>query len=1120
MKRALLLTMGLAIVGPCVLAQAAPEVWTKAQTALDARDLELARTEAIAALNETTEDTPEEARLLDVLVEVGWRTNHGGDANVREWAEAAVRIKESTAAIDSLSLAVSWFNRAIILKNHEDLRAAETDYRRALQLRQRHLPPDHKDLAASHLGLGTIYFETGRYEQARSHYETSLQIREAITGPRSVAVANQLQRLGQLDLAQDMVAAAIEKLEQSVEMFRETDPRYTAIPAALSDLADAYEANLDPVSAHQALDAAVDWRRENDKPKALASALLRRGTFERDMGDLEAAARSLRESLDLRQRAYSPEHSRTLHVAERLAEVSLDLGNVAEAQELLEFALRVREQKANPRAKANTLLRLGRVQRSTGDYHSALRSNREAVRLYREADAPDEIVARAMNNVAVVEKSLGQRERAMATLQESLQLFRNSLGEDDANLVFALHNLAGMHLELDDLEPALALSLEARDLAQRSLRAEHGIHGDVLLRLAEIQFATRDDSAMATFALAIARIEEAFGADHPKLAWALERVGVAHLANGDVDEAFEAAQRAHAISLDHIFLTSRAFPERQSLRYLTEGHAGVDLLIATAVQHPSPHRAAAAWDAVAESRGMVLEEMAARRRAVTTSQDPALTELADELRRARQRLATGMVRGTAQRAQLEVLRQQREQAERNLARESQAFRQVVDARSTAWTQALDQLATTEAVVAYFQYRAHGDPLAQEREYCAFIATKTGGQSNLTCVDLGPVATIDTAVNDWRATILEEATRGQAAPLPSHRTGATLRQLVWDPLAPHLTRATHVRMVLDGGLHLVNFQALPTHDASHDDAAYLIETGPALVVLSTERDLSTKAATPASSDANGLLALGNVDFGPRQTMEATALRGTVCPRLAEVQFEPLPASGDEVRLVAGYWPANRRVILTGNAADETTFKKLAPGKRVLHLATHGFFLASCQTARPVRSGAGTRGIGGLSPRATGQVESLARTSPLLLAGLALAGANQRHEAQPERNDDGILTAEEIVELRLEGVEWAVLSACDSGTGRIESGEGVFGLRRAFELAGVQTVITSLWPVDDDATRRWMHTLYEAKFRRGLSTIEAVRATSLAQLMDLRGQDRPEYPFLWAGFTATGSPVATP
>ena len=118
------------------------------------------------------------------------------------------------------------------------------------------------------------------------------------------------------------------------------------------------------------------------------------------------------------------------------------------------------------------------------------------------------------------------------------------------------------------------------------------------------------------------------------------------------------------------------------------------------------------------------------------------------------------------------------------------------------------------------------------------------------------------------------------------------------------------------------------------------------------------------------------------------------------------------------------------------------------------------------------------------------------------------------DDGILTAEEVASLDLEGVEWAVLSACDTGVGEIKAGEGVFGLRRAFQVAGARTVVMSLWSVEDQSTRAWMRALYEGRFERHLSTADAVHQASLTVLRDRRAKGQSTHPFFWAAFVAAG------
>ena len=141
------------------------------------------------------------------------------------------------------------------------------------------------------------------------------------------------------------------------------------------------------------------------------------------------------------------------------------------------------------------------------------------------------------------------------------------------------------------------------------------------------------------------------------------------------------------------------------------------------------------------------------------------------------------------------------------------------------------------------------------------------------------------------------------------------------------------------------------------------------------------------------------------------------------------------------------------------------------------------------------------------------NPLRLSGLALAGANHRDSAAPGA-EDGVLTAEEIATLDLGATEWAVLSACDTGLGDISSGEGLFGLRRALQVAGARTVILSLWSVRDQDALRWMQSLYRARLVRQADTATAVRTANRELLAERRAAHDSTHPFYWAGFLATG------
>jgi CHAT domain-containing protein len=140
------------------------------------------------------------------------------------------------------------------------------------------------------------------------------------------------------------------------------------------------------------------------------------------------------------------------------------------------------------------------------------------------------------------------------------------------------------------------------------------------------------------------------------------------------------------------------------------------------------------------------------------------------------------------------------------------------------------------------------------------------------------------------------------------------------------------------------------------------------------------------------------------------------------------------------------------------------------------------------------------------------NPLLLSGLFLAGANLHGKGADELGtEDGILTAYEVSAMDLTGTEMVVLSACETALGRVEEGEGVYGLRRAFQVAGARTVISALWPVSDQATAEFMAELYANSEE---SIPERIRRLQLRKIKELRSAGQSDHPFYWAAFIATG------
>lgn len=561
---------------------------------------------------------------------------------------------------------------------------------------------------------------------------------------------------------------------------------------------------------------------------------------------------------------------------------------------------------------------------------------------------------------------------------------------------------------------------------------------------------------------------------------------------GDGARAFDMAQYSAGVRRQVIVETAPWLPDNDALRFAMNRRIIAGLLNTIGVEWTgaTPGMRREAWTATVNGRGLVLESMLRR---VRVQSDTSSSRSAGALRRD---LATQVIAALrAPDTREHALRRDSLRAEIR-HRELEAGGPAADMVDVTLDAVAGRLGTGSALVSYSRF-SYFD-VADSRNivwvprdwYAAFVLRP--GDPAPRVVELGRADSIDVAISAWRQSLL-----AQGASPAARAAGERVRKLVWDPLAAGLAGASDVYVVPDGELHRVNWYALPVgRDRFQVDEPLVLHR------LNHEREL----LAPAVSPGRGVLALGGMQYDGADSLVASAAPATQrllpsCRSFLDERFEALPASLGEARAVSAL---GRRLaagadtsqvqMLTGAAADEGAFKRLAPGRRVVHLATHAFVLgADC---------------------ARGTAADVLSQNPLVFSGIALAGANQWRTASANGTEDGLLTAEELAGMRLEGVEWLVLSGCESGLGQVNAWEGVYGLPRAAKQAGVRTLVVSLLPVDDDASRVWMQNLYEAHFAKGEPTALAVRTASRKALEWLRRTGRPTDPRHWASFVALG------
>ena len=929
---------------------------------------------------------------------------------------------------------------------------------RAVRIKEALLGPENPATARSLTLLGLLLYERSQYGEAGRLLRRGLEIRERALGPDDPIVARSLQYVATLEYQEGRDSTALSLIERAIDIERAAlpadDPRLGESMNVLASILyyDGDFARAGPLY-EQVLTIYLKAPRRNVLGVATCHNNL--GAVYSELGEYELSRRHLEESLALRRGRLGARHPLV----------------------------------------ASTLVSLGTTLESGGDLVGARARYEEGIRILRRAYGEEHSdYAWALMRLGRLEATVGRYPRARALLEEALGIQERVLGKSFPDLCWSVSGLAAVQ------------------------EAEH-----------------QPEAARRSYERALEILERAYGAVHPDRVRILNDYAAFLVRSGDSTQALDRALRSATARAEQLRFVTRGLAERQALTYLSFGTAGLDLAVELAAHGVGGDSGVRdAWDALIRSRTLVLDEMAWRQNLTArAAADSSLAATVHDVDAARRRYAGLLVRGARDedphrfRAKLDRAQEAAERAERDLAASSVRYRAEEARARIGWRDVLNAI-PPDAALAAFALCDTG----RAASYVVFVARP--GESPRV-LPLGPAREIDALVDRWVREIVSAPTRdrGAAARRAEARcrnAGEALRARIWDPLLAALDRASRVFVVPDGSLYRVNFSALPA-----GASGYLVDSGPLVHLLTSERDL-----VPAGSrhlEGTGLLALGGASFGEMTgragttgakvargisagRTRAAGARGPLpdCPEFRTVRFEPLPGAAREVDEIARLWPdSTSAVVLIGARASESELRRLVPGRLVLHLATHGFFLDAthCTVA------AGRRGIGGISvgsarepsPAAVAGIPRGSTGNPLRLSGLALAGANRREEAD-SGDEDGILTAEEVASLDLSAVEWAVLSACDTGVGRVQTGEGVLGLRRAFRIAGAHTVIMSLWAVDDLATLRWMKALYQARFRQGLETAEAIREADRNVLREQRAQSRSTHPFFWAGFVASG------
>ncbi|WP_162006678.1 CHAT domain-containing tetratricopeptide repeat protein [Roseimaritima sediminicola] len=990
------------------------------------------------------------ADSLNSLAGIHYRLGEYSEAELRQ--QEAMAILEKALGKEHPQYAASMSNMANIYMGMGKYARATLLQQQALAITERELGKEHPNYITGLLGLAELCFRIGDYPRAKMLWRESLALADKTTGQESRQYCSSLEGLASVYKKTGEYAQAA-TLHQQVLVIRgrlqgKGHPDYAVSLAALAQL---YHMLGDYLQAEPLYREALAIQDEvlGRKHPAYARSLNGLALLFDHRGDCRRADPLYREAMAILEEAVGKVHSDYANCLNDYAGMQQFVGNYRRAELLLQEALSIQEE-------------------IVGKEHSDY--------------------AVCLSNLAGLYVRMGNYRRAEALFREALGIVHAVLGKGHYSYAFIVHDMAELCRDIGDYGRSVSLFKEALAARERLLGDMHPLCADTMSGLAGTYFKNGDfNRAEPLFCEALAIHRETFGPDHPTFAVSLSNLAALYYSMSDFPRAKSLYERAIDVTIAHIEDTSLVLSEQQqlamgkALRYQLDGYLRCCL-----DGNLAPRAAisrSVAW------KGATLVRQRALRKAAA---DPAIAGSFSELRTLAQRLSAlsqsvpGPEGLQAWNNQLAELVDQKEKLERSLMQKSAAFREAEQRVALEDIEAA--LPDNAVLVDYLEFAGPDGP--------ALLAAVIRAGAEPVLLSLGSATRAEESIVVWRQSYGVKPTAEAA--------GQMLRDQLWEPLRPYLDDCDLVMVSTDGVLGRLPLAALP----GSESGTYLIEDH-RLVTIPVPQLLPVLVRSDLPRLERDLLLMGDIDYeesseqlvpqAPSQTPRQRRWNRSGLPRAVrgEKNWKPLTETRNEVEFIGGlyrrlYQPGQDAIVdLRQAEATESAFIAYAPRSMFVHLATHGFFAApQVKSTQSPKLIAGYGRSGSLFYRQ--RREMVRGFSPGQLSGLVFAGANDPPPIDPFQEtspDDGILTADEIASLPMEGVRLIVLSACETGLGEVAGGEGLLGIQRGFQVAGARSTVASLWKVNDAATRRLMQEFYTNYLDKEMSLVDALREAQL-------------------------------
>ena len=958
-------------------------------------------------------------------------------------------------------------NLGVLYHKINQYSAAEPLFKQAMAIIEAKKGEEHPEYATCANNLAFLYKDLGKYPQTEELFKKTLAIRKRLLGETHPFYLGSLRELA--------------TLYNSTNKYMLAEPLYIEILAITKNTKGVVSSDY-VVSLS---DLAILYQR---------------------LGNYFAAEPLYQEALVVLRKSAGDNEINYAILLDNLANLYGSMGKFAEAEPLLLESLTIRKKilGEDHLDYSYSLNSLGVFYMRTGNYSASKPLLQQAVSLRKKLlGAEDPIYINTLGNLAGLYDNMGNNEGAKSLYIEVMNVRRKMLGEEDPDYAMSLHNLAALYEFEGRYSVAEPLWKKALAIAKKTLDEDHPSYLQILNGLGSLYISMSNFSeAELLLQSVLTSRKKLLGEEHPDYITSLSNLAALYLKKKDYVNAEKYCTESSRIMISHTEKNWISFSEEEKLKWWENERGFFQLSPSLLYNHPSvsPGFIKQTFAQQLQLKGFVLNNGVNVLQQVRKSGNVQLQQLVTQWQTNKSILSKQYSLPVSNRMQdLNDLEKSTNDLEKQINQRSAIFRSNQQNQQIDFEKVQQRIKPGEAAIEFVRFNYYNNDWTDSILYAAFVilSGETVPHFVPICEERALSRLLDSkSVSSEQ--FVKQIYRG--GKLGSNKAvdgkkGDSIYSLVWKPLLPWLTGVKKISIAPTGLLYRVAFNALPV-----DNNTYLIDKYHLRLYSSVRQVAEEKIPVATPIGTIDITLYGGIQFNAEDTLHRSekektgSLPDEIKRSMRGGSWNSLPGTLKEVNSIRQLFSNNKKIpkTITGSAATEESLKKLnGHSPAILHLATHGFSLPNAGEKRKNNS-------------ASSENEFTLAANPLLRSGIIMAGANRvwNGAAPIPGKEDGIVTAYEISTLDLSNTELVVLSACETALGDINGTEGVFGLQRAFKLAGVQNMLLSLWQVPDAETAELMNLLYSNKLS-GMNTHDAFN----------RAQEtmRKKYPpYYWAAF----------